>query len=115
MKCLGGQICFTIIPDSLIDSIEETIDHIHCENTSRRLFDQSIFFCHSVWRTAKAAIYFESPLKSLVPYTFGVSNKVVIYGLPQLGSVAGPVIHANGRLTFEDDLRSGGLLYFTTQ
>ena len=27
----------------------------------------------------------------------------------------GPVIQANGRLTFEDDLRSGGLLYFTTQ
>ena len=25
-----------------------------------------------------------------------------------------PVIQANGRLTFEDDLRSGGLLYFTT-
>ena len=43
MKCLGGQICFTIIPDSLIDSIEETIDHIHCENTSRRIFDQSFF------------------------------------------------------------------------
>ena len=33
----------------------------------------------------------------------------------QLESVAGPVIQANGRLTFEDDLRSGGLLYFTTQ
>ena len=33
----------------------------------------------------------------------------------ELGSVAGPVIQANGRLTFEDDLRSGGLLYFTTQ
>ena len=32
-----------------------------------------------------------------------------------LGSVAGPVIQANGRLTFEDDLRSGGLLGFTTQ
>ena len=30
----------------------------------------------------------------------------------QLGSVSGPVIQANGRLTFEDDLRSGGLLYF---
>jgi hypothetical protein len=29
-----------------------------------------------------------------------------------LGSVAGPVIQANGRLTFEDDLRSGGLLHF---
>ena len=28
----------------------------------------------------------------------------------ELGSVAGPVIQANGRLTFEDDLRSGGLL-----
>ena len=25
------------------------------------------------------------------------------------------VIRANGRLTFEDDLRSGHLLYFTTQ
>ena len=24
---------------------------------------------------------------------------------------AGPVIQANGRLTFEDDLRSGGLLH----
>ena len=33
----------------------------------------------------------------------------------QLGSVAGPVIQANGRMTFEDDLRSGGLLCFTTQ
>ena len=30
----------------------------------------------------------------------------------QLGSVVGPVIQANGRLTFEDDLRSGGLLCF---
>ena len=43
MKCLGGQICFTILPDSLIDSIEEAIDHIHCENTSQRIFDQSFF------------------------------------------------------------------------
>ena len=33
----------------------------------------------------------------------------------KLESVEGPVIQANGRLTFEDDLRSGGLLYFTTQ
>ena len=29
----------------------------------------------------------------------------------KLKSVTGPVIQANGRLTFEDDLRSGGLLY----
>ena len=28
------------------------------------------------------------------------------------GKIQGPVIQANGRLTFEDDLRSGGLLYF---
>ena len=35
--------------------------------------------------------------------------------LSKLGSVAGPVIQANGRLTFEDDLRPGGLLCFTTQ
>ena len=33
----------------------------------------------------------------------------------KLGSVVGPVIQANERLTFEDDLRSGGLLCFTTQ
>ena len=33
----------------------------------------------------------------------------------KLGFVAGSVIQANGRLTFEDDLRLGGLLYFPTQ
>ena len=33
----------------------------------------------------------------------------------KLGSVSGPVIHANERLTTEDDLRSVGLLGFTTQ
>ena len=30
-------------------------------------------------------------------------------------SVAGPVIQANGRQSFEDDLRSGGLLYCVSQ
>ena len=39
----------------------------------------------------------------------------MIYLLDELGSVVGPVIQANGRLTFEDDLRSVGLLYFTKQ
>ena len=34
-------------------------------------------------------------------------NQVV----PYLGSDVGPEIQANGRLTFEDDLRSGGLLH----
>jgi hypothetical protein len=29
----------------------------------------------------------------------------------KLGSVVGSVIQANGRLSFEDDLMSGGLLY----
>ena len=32
-----------------------------------------------------------------------------------MGSVAGPVIQANGRLSFEDGLRSGGLLYCVSQ
>jgi hypothetical protein len=33
----------------------------------------------------------------------------------KLGSVAGPVIKANGRLSFEDDLRSGSLIYCVSQ
>ena len=44
----------------------------------------------------------------------GLANCLFVYE-NKLGSVAGPVIQANGRLTFEDDLRTGGLLYFTTQ
>ena len=39
-------------------------------------------------------------------------NDLKIMKARKLGSVAGPVIQANGRLTFEDDLRSGGLLCF---
>ena len=39
-------------------------------------------------------------------------HSIYIRTVSKLGSVAGPVIEANGRLTFEDDLRSGGLLYF---
>ena len=33
----------------------------------------------------------------------------------ELGSVASPVIQANGRLSFEVELRSGGLLYCVSQ
>ena len=43
-----------------------------------------------------------------LPLTYG---KYVV----KLGSVAGPVIQANGRLSFEDGLRSGGLLYCVSQ
>ena len=39
-----------------------------------------------------------------------ITQAVKIPVEPELGSVAGPVIQANRRLTFEDDLRSGGLL-----
>ena len=44
------------------------------------------------------------------------SNKMVSVGMQiisavELGSVLGPLIQANGRLSFEDDLRSGVLLY----
>ena len=38
-----------------------------------------------------------------------------ISAISSVGSVAGPVIQANGRLSFEDDLMSGGLLYFVSQ
>ena len=41
-----------------------------------------------------------------------ILSNIIIF---KLESVAGPVIQANGRLTFEDDLRSGGEVYFTTQ
>ena len=40
------------------------------------------------------------------------SNTFVSSWFHKLGSVAGPVIQANRRLTFEDDSRSGGLLCF---
>ena len=40
---------------------------------------------------------------------------VLIEFITKLGSIADPVIQAKGRLTFENDLRSGGLLCFTTQ
>ena len=36
---------------------------------------------------------------------------VLLNSFTKLGSVVGPVIQVNGRLSFEDDLRSGGLLY----
>ena len=42
-------------------------------------------------------------------------NNILTHFLPELGSAAGPVIQANGRQTFGDGLRSGGLLCFTTQ
>ena len=59
-------------------------------------------------------------------YFFRVIGKVVytrhdgqsrnqLISMPQLGSVTSPVIQANGRLTFEDNLRSGGLLCLTTE
>ena len=44
-----------------------------------------------------------------------VFRKNSITNLNELGSVSGPVIQANGRLSFEDDLRSVGLLYRVSQ
>ena len=43
------------------------------------------------------------------------SNRPALYDSLKLGSVAGPVIQANGRLSFEDDLRCGCLLYCVSQ
>ena len=42
-------------------------------------------------------------------------HSIYIRTVSKLWSVVGPVIQANGRLTFEDVLRSGGQLCFTTQ
>ena len=39
----------------------------------------------------------------------------VITKLIEQESVVGPVIQANGRMTLEDDLRSGGLLCFSVR
>ena len=39
------------------------------------------------------------------------SNTFVLSWFHKLGSVAGPVIQANGRLEFEDGLRTGVLLH----
>ena len=47
--------------------------------------------------------------------TFLFGNLNYIRSEIMLGSVVGPVIQANRRLIFEDDLRSGSLLYFTVQ
>ena len=68
MKSLGGQICFTIIPDSLIDSIVETINHIHCENTSQQFPEQnkfSITLCGSASLGKKTAANLELMRKDI--------------------------------------------------
>ena len=39
------------------------------------------------------------------------NQKLLFFFLSSLGSVAGPVIQANGLVSFKDDLRSGGLFY----
>ena len=65
----------------------------------------------TIWQTFVSYIYKFIKDKFLLS-----KNKVERYEMKKkLGFVASPVIQANGRLTFEDDLRSGGLLYFTTQ
>ena len=64
--------------------------------------------------------FFFKSLKLMIPLGLTGDRVLNYWGIFRnlicvLGSVAGHVIQANGRLTFEDDLRSGGLLYFTTQ
>ena len=74
-----------------------------------------------IQKAFKAICIRESPfLMFFIPKLMihNVCTKLKIVGISlihKLGSVGGPVIQANGRLTFEDDLRSGGLLYFNTQ
>ena len=63
--------------------------------------------------TAKTLNEFLNELTHFNPIWHGLRTYIKVWG--ELGSVAGPVIQANGRLSFEDDLRSGGLLYCVSQ
>ena len=75
------------------------------------------------WEWEPSTIY-QSPREDLIltsqgrisdpPHFIGIKDTKDKVKL-KLGSVAGPVIQANGRLIFEDDLRSGGLLYCVSQ
>ena len=71
-------------------------------------------FCITMWQASNppCALLFFLFCRAVVRFS-NPSGLLVIE--INLGSVAGPVIQANWRLIFEDDLRLGGLLCFTTQ
>jgi hypothetical protein len=102
-----------------LDSIDTKFDknQVVTETNSKEHFLEGLL-PHSENRSSfekESAEFDYSPKVTKVKKKKKLSNKNNIKRYLKLGSVAGPVIQANGRLTFKDDLRSGGLLYFTTQ
>ena len=63
--------------------------------------------------TAKTLNGFLNELTHFNLFWHGLRTYIKVWG--ELRSVAGPVIQANWRLSFEDDLRAGGLLYCVSQ
>ena len=67
------------------------------------------------WLVASGGFQATVPYKWSILSKFRVNQVNWYQFIQKLGSVVGTVIQANGRLPFEDNLRSGGLLYFTTK
>ena len=101
------------------DSINFQCYKSDLENQTSAIFVGSfrlIFFWYVFWIKGQC----HSSIQQRLDQYLGLSAYIE-FEIPQqaiqiwkLGSVAGPVIQANGRLIFEDNLSSGGLLYFTT-
>ena len=66
---------------------------------------------HCLSKFDRSVFLFLKPISYFGFYLETIREKAISI-FPEPGSVAGPVLQANGRLTFEDDLRSGGLLCF---
>ena len=65
--------------------------------------------------TMYCALLYKDRLTEFFPAYMVLNFQKVIKRLAYQIRIQGPVIQANGRLTFGDDLRSGGLLYFTVR
>ena len=88
--------------------IRSDLISVEYRNWRRTLLDVYLLFFYSAW-----AYSIKTKLQTCNLQTGqSISYKCVNQFLLKLGSVAGPVIQANGRLAFEDDLRSGGRLCF---
>ena len=82
---------------------------------------ETLFIFFKAKHTLDSILYYSLRLgiKSGVQ-VWSLLRKIELKKMPTLkiiswGLLLGPVMQANERLKFEDDLRSEGLLYFTTQ
>ena len=97
--------------------------NVYCQRNSELRRLAGAMHCQ-IWVTRSVYMQFEAEDYRKIGFalydyiTLGYSQcsiDIINKKAKKLGSVAGPVILANGSLTFEDDLRSGGLLSFITQ